>query len=305
MTDAAAAEVIKEPVIPADPAASVAADPNPEPKADPAPKADPVDPKPDFPDDWREKMAGGDEKELEILKRYTSPASLFKAHRELQQKMSSAKIKRELGENPTAEDLAAYRKDNGIPETPEAYDTKLSDGLVIGDDDKPVVDNYLKIAHENHMNPNQVKNVLDWYYKDIQAQREARQTLDDQLAEKVNTELRKEWGNEYKRNINLMEGYFGKEWDRITSARLPDGTPLASDKNLITLFAERARDYNPVATNVGGGNTSPLADIQMEMATIRTLMADKGSEYYQGPKAQIYQNRFLELKAAEEKLAKK
>ncbi len=323
MTEAAAADPIKDPVNadPANPpAAAPAANPDPvnpaaaDPKADPKAadpvvnadpaKADPVV-KPDWPDDWREKMAGGDAKELERLKRFASPAAVYTSNRELEKKLSSTPLKKVLPENPTAEDLAAYRKDNGVPEKPEDYDTKLADGLVIGEDDKPIVDNYLKIAHENHMKPEQVKSVLEWYYKDMQAQQEARQALDMQQASETKAILQAEWGADFKRNSNLIEGYFGEEqWNRITSSRLPDGRPIVADPDILRLFADRARDYNPVATNVGGGGDARVS-IEARIEEIKGMMADRNSAYHQGPKSATIQAEYRDLITAKQKYNKK
>lgn len=262
-------------------------------------------PKADWPDDWREKMAGGDAKELERLKRFASPAAVYTSNRELEKKLSSTPLKKVLPENPTEEDLAAYRKDYGIPEKPEDYDIKLSEGLVIGDDDKPVVDEYLKIAHANHMKPDQVKSVLDWYYKDMQAQQQARQQLDEKIAGETREQLQSEWGNEYDRNVNLMKGYFGDgEWDRLMNARLADGTPFGSDKALMQLFADRARDYNPVATSVGSGS-EPMQGIITRKAELQAMQGDRGSKYWNGPEADKLQAEYRQLIEAEQKFKKK
>mgnify|MGYP000100175251 CR=1 FL=1 len=55
-----------------------------------------------------------------------------------------------LSEAPTDEELAEYRKANNIPEAPDKYDLTFDSGLVIGKEDKPIVDSFLKYAHDNH-----------------------------------------------------------------------------------------------------------------------------------------------------------
>jgi hypothetical protein len=51
-------------------------------------------------------------------------------------------------EKGTDEEKAAWRKDAGIPDKPEAYDLKFEDGFVVGEDDKPMVDELPQAAHE-------------------------------------------------------------------------------------------------------------------------------------------------------------
>lgn len=264
------------------------------------------DSKPYWAEDWRTKMAGEDKKELEFLQRYTSPESLFKAHRELQQKMSSSQGRMELPKNPTDDELAAYREGTGVPKTPEDYDTTLSDGLVIGDDDKPAIDGFLKIAHENNMTTDQAKNALEWYYKDMETQLTARRDVDDEKAEATRTELKEEWGRDFEKNINIMSGFFGEEkWDQISNARLADGTPIMSDKKMINFFAEAARSANPTATMVGAGGSDPAKSIEKELNDLRAMMPDPLSDYNQPAKKEAYRARLVELVNAQESMNKK
>ena len=74
-----------------------------------------------WPDDWREQLAAGDEGLLKQLKRYASPANYAKAGFEAQQRLRAGQAKEPLPENPTPEQITAWRKDNGIPEAPDGY----------------------------------------------------------------------------------------------------------------------------------------------------------------------------------------
>ena len=73
-------------------------------------------------DDWRTRLAGGDEKELKRLSRFASEADVYKAYRELEKKKSSGELKQALSKDATPEQIAEWRKENGIPETPDKYD---------------------------------------------------------------------------------------------------------------------------------------------------------------------------------------
>ncbi|MGF7446190.1 hypothetical protein V7P28_21410, partial [Klebsiella michiganensis] len=82
-------------------------------------------------------LAGDDAKYRKQLERYASPEALAKAHRELQSKMSSGEFRAaKLPENPTNEELARWRKDNGVPDKADDYLADLPSGIVLGDEDK-------------------------------------------------------------------------------------------------------------------------------------------------------------------------
>lgn len=264
------------------------------------------DAKPYWADDWRTKIAGEDKKELEKLERFTSPESMYKSYQELQAKMSSTEMRRELPENPTDDELASYREGIGVPKTPEDYDTSLSDGLVIGDDDKPAIDGFLKTAHENNMTSDQAKQTLEWYYADQEAQLAARQTVDDEKAQTTRTELKEEWGRDFDKNVNIMAGFFGEEkWEQISNARMADGTPIMSDKNMINFFAESARKANPTATMVGAGGSDPAKSIAKELNDIRAMIPDPLSDYNQPAKKEAYRARLVELLDAQKAMNQK
>lgn len=95
---------------------------------------------PDWREDWLDKMAGTDEKAKNILGKYASPKAVADALLAATKKISSYKPEVSLPENPTEEDLNKYRKAYNIPESPDKYDTKLDKGIVIGENDKPLVE---------------------------------------------------------------------------------------------------------------------------------------------------------------------
>jgi hypothetical protein len=291
---APATTAVTEPVAPAasgDPAA---------PAADPAPK------------DWAAlctEIAGEDEKLLKRLSRYSSVKDVADALIAAQNKIASGTLKSALPADATPEQLAEWRTENGIPSTPEEYDTTLPDGMVIGDFDKPVVDRFTKIAHELNMNPAQVQKTLAWYFKDQEQQTAELHAADRAAREENTTQLREEWGSEYKMNMNLVDGLLsqmpegGKEL--LTGARLADGTPLGDNPKVLRWLANLAREVNPTATVVPGSGTNATQAIETELAGITKLMGDKSSEYWKGPKASAMQERYRQLIDVQQKLQKR
>ena len=122
--DAAAVEdQTQQPTEPqAKPVPEPAATPAPEPAATTEPAAEP--PK----DNWAElrtKFAKGDEKLEKRLARYSSVESALEAMLAAQDKIAKGEHKTPLGDNPTPEELAAYREANGIPESADKYEVAL------------------------------------------------------------------------------------------------------------------------------------------------------------------------------------
>lgn len=307
---------------PVDPAPVVDADATPAPATEPkdTPKDTPKDgpktvldtdtaePEPkagDWPDDWREKMAAGDEKLLGRLKRFQSPLNVLKSWRNLEQKLSSGELRAKKPEDMSGEEHAKWRSENGIPEKPEGYLEKLSlpDGLQVGDEDKPILESVFAAAHESDLPPEAVNKVVAAYYKaqdDFLAQRAEKDRADSENAVE---DLRAEWGREYKANINSLMGFLdtGPEGakDLLAHARLGDGTALMNNPGIVKWLVGLAREQNPMPTIAAQGG-DVLKSINDEISDIESKMGT--AAYTKDPKMRA---RYRELVDAREKMAAK
>ncbi len=265
----------------------------------------------DFPTDWREKLSGGDEKIKAMLDRYASPADLAKAQREAQQKLSSGQHKTPLPKDPTPEQLAQYRKDNGIPESYDKYEIKLEGGIVPGENDKPRVDAFLKEMHEANASPQTVNAALNAYYKLTQQEEIQRAENDSNFRTQSEDALRAEWGGDFRKNVNmvasLLNGAPEGVGDLLRGGRTAEGNLLGDDPGVMRWLANLAREINPTATiTPSDSHTGPNA-IGDEIASIEKLMGDRSSDYWRGPKAPggnetQLQVRYRELLTAKMKL---
>lgn len=263
-----------------------------------------------WPGDWREKMAAGDEKVLNRLKRFQSPEAVWKSYGELEGKLSSGQIKRAApAADASPEDVAAWRKEQGLPEKPEDYLKALPEGLVIGDKDKKMVGDFLSVAHDKNASPESVGAMLDWFYKNQESLAADRREQDLQIQRTGEDELRAEWGPEFRRNVNMVNSYLDEVGspelkDLIWGGRLGDGTPLGSSPAFLRLMLGAAMEANPAATVVPGAAGIAGKSIDDEIANIEAEMRKPGGgEYYKGPKAQQMQARYRDLIDAKTKLA--
>jgi hypothetical protein len=301
-----------------DPSASPAPPPDPvdtsaaaapPPAAAPAPAANESWARPD----WREsyaKQRGGDDKLVNRLSRYASPDAALDALVSMQTKLSAGELRvsTPFPVNGTDDQKAEWRRGNGIPDKPENYKIDLGGGLVVGEEDKPVVDSFLKAAHASNLPASQVNSLLKWYFTDlVEGETAKRHELDQRVAQEVDDKLHVEWGQEYRKNKVLIEAYIDGSGppglkDMLFSARLADGTPLASNLEVLRWLADRAREFNPTLALVPGDPSMAGKTIGDEMANLQAQMANKNSEYWKGPKAQQLQERYRKLLEARDRL---
>lgn len=263
-----------------------------------------------WPEDWREtyaaKQGDADGKLLKQLQRYASPEAALDALFNARKKISSGELKSSLKADATPEELKAWREENGIPDSAEKYDTTLKDGLIFSEADKPVVDAFLKRAHDANMHPDQVKTALQFYaeQQDVIAQEMAANDIG--AKEACEEALRAEYGPQYKRNMQaaneLLAGAPGGVHEALLGARAADGTPLASDPAVLRWLVGLAHEMNPIGTLVPGSGTNAMQAAEGELAALRGKMADKNSDYWKGANAQKNQQRYRELISAVQKV---
>lgn len=228
---------------------------------------------------WREEYAQQDEKRLNQLKRYASPKAAMDALFAAQQKISSGQFKETLPENPTPEQVAEYRKNNGIPETFDKYDTTLPNGLVIGEADKPVVDKFLEKMHAQNASPAQVKSALTAYYEIQQDYLAQVEDTDQTYRNSSEDALRAEWGADYQRNLNMvvnLRDQMPEELqERIFGGRTADGKKLGDDPAFLNWFHSVAGEVNPIGTIMPSGTAGSMEGILAEQKSLQAKMGTK------------------------------
>lgn len=253
----------------------------------------------DFPEDWRNKLAGDDAKELKRLERFGSPNDVYKAYRALEAKLSAGKIKTDLPKDATPEQLTEWRKDNGIPDTFEGYDSELKD-IVIGENDKPLVNEFLRKMHEQNASPAAVKGALSAYYNLVEQQAIDRQIADEDFKAASLGELQTEWGADFRKNVNMVSNLLASAPEglaaRIEAARTPEGHIIGDDPAIMKWLNQLARDVNPAAAVVPNAGSNAVVAMAEEKALIEAKM---GTAAY----TQRDRERHMEIVAAEQKIA--
>jgi hypothetical protein len=258
--------------------------------------------------DWaalRTKYAKGDEKLAARLGRYSSAEAALDALVAAQNKISSGGLKAPLSEDPTPEELKAWRAENGIPETPEGYEIKIPEGL---DVDEKGIEGAKKLALEKNIPPAHLQALTEYQFQLREQAILEQQTADATYREQAEESLREEWGSEFKLNKNMINGLLDTAPEgvkgQLLGGRLADGTVLANDPKVLRWLASLAREVNPTATVVPGSGTNSVQAIESEIAGLKKLMGDRTSEYWKGPTAEKMQARYRDLVDVQAKINK-
>lgn len=205
------------------------------------------------------------------MERYSTPAEMAKALRELNVRISKGELKAPLKKDASPEELKAWREEQGIPETPDKYDLTLPDGLVIGDNDKPYVDAYVAALHAENASPAVVKAGVAAYMQARQQQVAAIAERDGAQREEVEAELVAEWGHsDFKRNVASVKAMLGQAdsevADMVLNARGPDGRAIANSPKVLRWLTQHARELGYVGGTIppAGGSNAETVDSEIK-----------------------------------------
>lgn len=274
--------------------AAAATDPKAAPAAGSAPAAaEAAPPKGVWPEDWARRMSKGDENVAKQFSRYASPEALAEAHISLRRKMDAGEFKSALPKDPKPEELAAWRKDNGIPEKPDGYDLS---GIEIPEADKEIVGGFLETLHAKNASPEIAREAIKAYYSENKRQIDARLAKDDEEQQAATEALAQEWGGSHRRNLNLVKGMLSKFPESVrelfASARLPNGSLFFNHPDVVRGFLAMALEANPAGIVVPAGGADLGQTALEEYRSIQKFMAENRTAYN---KDESKQSRMREL----------
>lgn len=255
--------------------------------------------------DWptlRSEWAAGDEALAKVLDRYQDGASFAKAHKGLVDKVASGELRasKKLPDNPTPEQMAEYRKANGVPEAPDGYDIQFPVGFAPDDATKATLEEYRAYAHEHNIPANFVKGQVQWY---LAAQQKAaeKQASDDASHQSSGAEeLRKDWGFEFQRNIQTVQTLFEGDEDlfsTVMGARGPDGRKLGNNPAVLKFLVDIGVQANPtIREYAGDGSVTPRGAAE-RIQEIEALMRTDFTRY-KAPEIQEEYRRLLAYQEA-------
>jgi hypothetical protein len=274
--------------------------------------------KPYWPDDWREKLAehisAGDQKlykkELTRLKRITDPSGVYGMYRELDNRLNTGGLVKMPGKDAKDEDVKAFQKALGWTEKPEEMleQIALKDGAVLGDDDKPVLNEFLGAVHGAASAQDFVSKAANWYFARQEQAAAEMDDSDDEFRRESETAIKEEWGPAFKRRSNAIGSIFAtapggvdvKNEDglfaRLMGGRMADGKRVGNDPDMLRWLDSIRGEINPAASVVEDG--AGTQSVEAELEKIKGLRKTDPQKYW----ANDTQKREQELYAALEKI---
>lgn len=258
-----------------------------------------------LPPDYRARMLKGLEGDdlraaTNILERLGSPADIVKKLLSQERTLSQPRKAAKPGKDAKPEELAAWRKENGVPDAPDKYEIKLPDGKVLGDADKAVLKDFAPALHEAGLSNEQMSTVVDRYLSIVEA--ETNKMVETDATNRATNEaaLRAEWGSDFQRNLNaisvIMQDAPKGMSDQLLNGRLADGRKIGDTPEVLKFLSGLALQAVPAATLLP--NDMPNgATLVSEIAAIEQKMKTDIAGYFKDP---VMQKRYADLLQARE-----
>ncbi len=177
----------------------------------------------------------------------------------------------------------------------------MPSGLIIGEEDRVLYDDFAKHMHAINASPAQVKAAIEWQFKYAEGIAKADAERDGKYLRESEDVLRTAWGKEYRENVDRAGEVLGMApasiQQQLTGARMPDGTMLGVNPDVAKWLASISRELNPVRTLVPSGG-APGQGLEEEIAAIKVKIATPGSGYF---KDEALQARFRALLEQQER----
>ncbi len=290
--------------------------------AAPAPSSSPAAPdgtagsskEPFWREAWRERIAGNDEQELKQLRRYASPEGIWRKARELEKRLSSGEFRRSKPDGDTPEAIAEWRKEIGVPDTPEAYLHALPRDIEVGNEDVPTLNRIFNRAHEKGVGTEEITEIVREYYASRREAEEAQYANDAEHKRKTEDELYREWGPERRANLNgiatMLDQYAAPEVkEALFGARTADGRLLGDDPKTLKFLASLAREVCPDGFITLTGDPAfngGLVKVEDEIRKIEVSMQDTHGRDPNGYwKNEKMQKQYADLLEARERMQRR
>ena len=249
-----------------------------------------------YAEDWRQRMAGDDEKALNQLGRYKTPADVWNKARALEQRITSGELKNTspFPSEGTEDEKVAWRAANNVPEAYDKYDLKQD----LDDDGRAVLEGFLQHAHANNYSTDMVSGMVDYFISKYEGDVNKATEADGERKKATEDALRAEWAGDYRGHMNRIEGLLdmvgeGKGTD-VLEARMADGTMLRDSPEAMNFLLEAAIAINPATTLMPSGDMGSIDSIEDEMSDIKGKMGTKA--YINNPKLQERYRTLLDAK---------
>lgn len=212
--------------------------------------------------DWRSSI---EDPELhKVASRYETVDAMAKAVADLRRE-TSVRIK-PLGPDPSVEELAAYRRQIGVPETADEYEFQLANSAEPSIEDAAFRETMARAMHDANVTAAQAAALNQAFNDHLSQQDSAAAELETAMLEANVTALQQEFGLDYDRNLELARRAartFGNEsFVDFLESKTVDGVPLGGHPAFVRAFAQIGRATNEPPFDSGSvhGDRSTLEE---------------------------------------------
>lgn len=165
-------------------------------------------------------------------------------------------------ESSTPEEIAAWRKNVGAPDTPEGYGELRPDDFPEDHWDKETAGQFAALAHKHHLPPAAVKDIIGLHAGSVKASIAKLETESAASREAGMNTLRQAWGQNFDAEVHAAKTL-------ATAMGLdPAKNPIFNDPEVAIAFAKGARMMmgdrlvTGQAPGIAGGIPARIADIR-------------------------------------------
>lgn len=181
--------------------------------------------------------------------RYTSPQEFVKGHVELRNNAIF------LPKEPKPEDLDNVYTRLGMPKDAKEYQFTDPQDVPLDDSEKEFRESFRQVARRARLTQAQVKEIEAWNLEHRKTVYDAESTKPKVHYERAVQSLKKEWGMDFERNVNLANNgvrYYGKdEWNALKDMKLADGSFVGDRPEFARIWARIGNDLSEDGRAVG------------------------------------------------------
>jgi len=203
----------------------------------------------------------------QIADKFTSPSDVVRSYAELERRLGGSLDVPKNGADP-AEREEFYNR-LGRPESPADYDIQMPDNLPSDlkpdETGKARQERFLSAAHQMGLTRYQAQAAINWYYSELQSDLTQGQSAFDNQTAELDAALRKEWGNDYDKNIEYGSRALEAFGDPETLDQLEDIVGSASVVRMMARIGRSMGEAGGLGSGIGAGQQKNLED---ELSTL-------------------------------------
>lgn len=219
--------------------------------------------------DWRSSIEDADLRK--VADRFASPTDAIKAVSDLRKRESTSI--RALGKDASDDEVTAYRKATGVPETAEGYVFEAPEGVEFSDADKAFHTSAAEVFHKLNIPTVDAAALTEWWNETAAATQQAQVAADKAFADESEAALKAEWpGEEYDRNKAIADkaatDLFGATIDAVREIETKDGRFILDHPSFVKMLAQVGREMQEgrlgsvLSDGDRGGVESQISELQ-------------------------------------------